>query len=88
LTTETTAETILDVMSEQGHVYELSLKVKTRDDFKTLCRGTKFMTAKALARSNVADPNLGSCAFLTRGSRITDPTRIFSEPSKLFSGHS
>jgi hypothetical protein len=28
LTTETTAETILDVMSEQGHVYELSLKEK------------------------------------------------------------
>ncbi len=60
-TTETTAETILDVMSEQGHVYELSLKVKTRDDFKTPCWGAKFIKTKVLAHSSVADP--GYCAF-------------------------
>jgi hypothetical protein len=68
LTTETTADTILDVMSEQGHVYELSLKVKTTDSFKTPCWGTKFITTKALAHSSVADADPGSCAFLTHGS--------------------
>ncbi len=91
MTTETTAETILDVMSEQGHVYELSLKVKTRDDFKTPCWGTKFITTEALAHSSVADLDPGYCAFLTRGSGSEvsffrtpddDPTHIFSEPSK------
>ncbi len=61
LTTETTAETILDVMSEQGHVYELSLKVKKRDDFnKTPCCGPKFITTTALAHSGTTYPESGS----------------------------